>query len=118
MRIKKTSNTRAIAGKALNVASESTTDTYSCNYVNNLIVTEDVSVTNIVVESKATTYKTFTIPSKAGYTPIAITINSTGGGGSGYANFTATLEGYLTVYNGWVNNGTFSVSLKITYLKN
>ena len=34
MRIKKTSNTRALAGKVVNVNSESTTDAYSCDYVN------------------------------------------------------------------------------------
>lgn len=34
MRIKKTSNTRALAGKVVNVASESTTDAYSCDYAN------------------------------------------------------------------------------------
>lgn len=34
MRIKKTSETRAVAGKILNVNSGSTTDTYSCDYMN------------------------------------------------------------------------------------
>lgn len=37
MRIKKTSNTRAIAGKVVNVESDSTTDAYSCDYVNGAI---------------------------------------------------------------------------------
>lgn len=117
-KIKKTSETRAVAGKILNVKSGSTTDTYSSDYINDLIVTENVSVTNIAVNSKETVYKLFTIPSKAEYTPIAITLNSTGGAGSGYVVFTPTLEGYLAVYNGWTSNGTFSVSLKIIYLKN
>lgn len=35
MRIKKTSNTRAVAGKIVNVNNNSDTDTYSCNYQNN-----------------------------------------------------------------------------------
>lgn len=35
MRIKKTSNTRALAGKVLNVNNNSTIDTYSCAYINN-----------------------------------------------------------------------------------
>lgn len=34
MRIKKTSNTRALAGKTVNAFSNSTTDAYSCDYVN------------------------------------------------------------------------------------
>lgn len=85
---------------------------------NNLIVTENVSITNIAVNSKETVYKTFTMPSKAGYTPIAITPNNISGGGSGYAIYSASLEGYITVYNGWVSNGTFSITLKIIYLKN
>lgn len=34
MRIKKTSNTRAIAGKVVNVKNNSTTDAYSCDYIN------------------------------------------------------------------------------------
>lgn len=34
MRIKKTSNTRALAGKVVNVNSGSTTDAYSCDYIN------------------------------------------------------------------------------------
>lgn len=37
MRIKKTSNTRALAGKVVNIKSESTTDAYSCDYINDKI---------------------------------------------------------------------------------
>lgn len=36
MRIKKTSNTRALAGKTVNAFSNSTTDAYNCDYVNKL----------------------------------------------------------------------------------
>lgn len=36
MRIKKTSNTRALAGKVVNVKNNSTTDAYSCDYINKL----------------------------------------------------------------------------------
>lgn len=119
MRIKKTSNTRAIAGKVVNVASESTTDAYSCDYVNDLIVTDNVTISSLSINSGATVYKTFTIPSKTGYTPIAITPNSTSGGGSSYMVFTPTLEGYIGIYNGWTSNlSNASISLKIIYLKN
>lgn len=54
MRIKKTSNTRAIAGKVLNVPSESTTDTYSCDYLNNKINTQQITTAN----TNANDYKT------------------------------------------------------------
>ena len=37
MRIKKTSNTRALAGKVVNVKNNSTTDAYSCDYLNNVL---------------------------------------------------------------------------------
>lgn len=50
MRIKKTSNTRAIAGKVLNVANASTTDTYSCDYINdklnNSIISDYETITS------------------------------------------------------------------------
>ena len=36
MRIKKTSETRALAGKTVNAFSNSTTDAYSCDYINNI----------------------------------------------------------------------------------
>lgn len=47
MRIKKTSNTRAIAGKVVNVPSESTTDAYSCDYVNKLTNVENLTMPTI-----------------------------------------------------------------------
>lgn len=85
----------------------------------NLIVTDNVTISSISINSGATVYKTFTIPSKTGYTPIAITPNSTSGGGSSYMVFAPTLEGYMGIYNGWNSNiSNASISLKIIYLKN
>lgn len=87
--------------------------------IGNLIVTENVIITGITTTTGSVVYKTFTIPSKIGYTPIAITANSTSGAGSAYAVFAPTLEGYIAIYNGGSTNfNNISISLKIIYLKN
>ena len=54
MRIKKTSNTRALAGKVVNVNSESTTDTYSCDYINdcNTYSTNEINTGQTWIDGK------------------------------------------------------------------
>lgn len=86
--------------------------------IDDLIVTEDVTVDNISLASGATTYATFTIPSKTGYTPISISTVERHGGGSGFMVFAPSLDGYVTIYNGWGSDFSgASIVFRIVYLK-
>ena len=79
MRIKKTSNTRAIAGKVLNVNSGSTTDTYSCVYVNTKL---NGKVDTITVSLSANASYTFNSSTRGTY--IITTTSNSGGTKSCY----------------------------------
>ena len=82
------------------------------------IVIENISITNISINSGATIYKSFTIPSKTGYTPIAISVSSLSGTYSGYIISTPALNGDMPIYNGGSGTANISIGLKIVYLKN
>ena len=80
MRIKKTSNTRAIAGKVLNVNSGSTTDTYSCDYINdcNTYSTSEVNTGKTWIDGKPI-YRVvteFTTPSTSSWLNVSTNITN------------------------------------------
>lgn len=59
MRIKKTSNTRALAGKVVNTNSNSTIDAYSCDYLNGTVLYENQSgnASDVVFTEENSGYK-------------------------------------------------------------
>jgi hypothetical protein len=83
----------------------------------NIITTENISVSNIEIPSKTATYAQYTIPSKTGYTPIAIAVDGVNGASSGYTVVMAGLDGWLALYNGANSDVSIRINLKIIYLK-
>ena len=98
MRIKKTSETRALAGKVVNTNSNSTTDTYSCDYINKLDKVGKLLWSGSFAEG------TITVPGLSDYSLLVVSlsggINCIGnrtwgiGGIGAYASYNIQIYGY------------------------
>lgn len=87
MRIKKVSQSAGLIANVSNTQSDSTTDTYSCDYINGLLQTTTETITIGTINAGSGLYdqtRPITIPS--GYIPIAIAGYSIAGGSSASIN--------------------------------
>lgn len=94
-----------------------------CNYLNNIIVIENRTLSSSLVVGANTTATASASVTKSGYTPIGVIGTSRGGAGSGlladasaYVN-TATEIANVQLYNPTSTQRTVSVTAMILYLK-
>ena len=103
MRIKKTSETRPLAGTILNVANNTDTNTYSCEFINNILNVQEFSQSiGTIASGGEKVNQTFTITVPTGYKTLGIVGFKMAGAG-----YTTVNLSYIAISN---NTVTYTVA--------